>query len=299
MRREASFWRNVGLIGLLHVAAVIGLTRWSGRTEKTAPSEIRWLEGGPASESGPKPVPVVGAPESEPSASPIEIASTPPDPIPDPVKEEAPSSMPAAESELRLASPTPTATPKPTPAPTPSPRAKASPSPTPKKKIRAKTSPTPSPKPRKVTAKKSSESSAKKVVIKADAPEKQSPRISDSPAAAAPASSNTAGTGGRGSGAGGASQFGWYASMLHDRFFSEWVQPTTNVPTGSKMSALVRIRIEKDGRVSNFEIVRPSGNVVVDESVAAVAKRVTQVDALPPGLGMGGHYDVKINFELD
>jgi hypothetical protein len=38
--------------------------------------------------------------------------------------------------------------------------------------------------------------------------------------------------------------------------------------------------------------------VIVDESVAAVAKRVTQVDPLPTGLLKGDHYDVRINFEL-
>ena len=86
--------------------------------------------------------------------------------------------------------------------------------------------------------------------------------------------------------------------MLRDRFTSDWVQPKTVVANGTKMSVLVRVRIEKDGRVSSFEIVRPSGNVVVDESVAAVAKRVLQVDALPLGLGSGSHYDVNINFEL-
>jgi TonB family protein len=85
--------------------------------------------------------------------------------------------------------------------------------------------------------------------------------------------------------------------MLHDRFFGAWVQPTTVVTTGVKMSALVKLRIEKDGRVSSFAIARSSGNVVVDESVEAVAKRVTQVDALPPGLS-DGPYDVSINFEL-
>jgi TonB family protein len=87
--------------------------------------------------------------------------------------------------------------------------------------------------------------------------------------------------------------------MLHDRFYSEWIQPTTSVAVGAKMSALVRIRIEKDGRISKFTIVRPSGNVVVDESVAAVAKRVTQVDPLPAGLGRGAFYEVNINFELN
>jgi TonB family protein len=106
------------------------------------------------------------------------------------------------------------------------------------------------------------------------------------------------GAGGHAGGAGGESQFGWYGSMLHDRFYSEWVQPTTSLTAGSKASALVRIRIEKDGRVSSFEIAKPSGNSVVDDSIAAVAKRVTQVEPLPAGLGNGEHYDVKINFEL-
>lgn len=87
--------------------------------------------------------------------------------------------------------------------------------------------------------------------------------------------------------------------MLHDRFFNEWNQPTSVVASGAKMSVLVRLRIEKDGRVSDFAVARPSGNVVVDESVAAVAKRVTKVDPLPAGLGDAGHYDVNINFELN
>jgi len=107
------------------------------------------------------------------------------------------------------------------------------------------------------------------------------------------------GGGGHAGGSGGESQFGWYGSMLHDRFYSEWVQPTSLASTGAKNSVLVKIRIEKDGRVSNFEVLKPSGNATIDESVAAVARRVTQVDPLPAGLGSGDHYDVKINFELN
>jgi TonB family protein len=87
--------------------------------------------------------------------------------------------------------------------------------------------------------------------------------------------------------------------MLHDRFYSEWVQPTTTLTPAAKLSALVKIRIEKDGRVSNFQIIKASGNEDVDDSVSAVAKRVTQVDPLPAGLGNGEHYEVKINFELN
>jgi TonB family protein len=107
------------------------------------------------------------------------------------------------------------------------------------------------------------------------------------------------GANGHAGGAGRASESSWYGSMLHDRFYSEWIQPTTVISSGAKLSALVKIRIEKDGRVSDFEIIKPSGNVVVDESVAATAKRVTQVDPLPDGIGSGGHYDVRINFELN
>ena len=95
------------------------------------------------------------------------------------------------------------------------------------------------------------------------------------------------------------SEFAWYGTMLHDRFYKAWDQPKSSVPTGAKMSTIVRIRIEKDGRVSKFAIVKPSGNVVVDESVAAIAQRVTHVDPLPEALASKGYYEVKIDFELN
>src|SRR5919197_569213 len=110
---------------------------------------------------------------------------------------------------------------------------------------------------------------------------------------------SSAGKGGSAGGGATASEFGWYGNMLHDRFYSAWIQPTTNVPSGDKISTLVKVRIEKDGHVSKFEIIKPSENGVVNESVATIAKRVTEVDAPPAGLIKGDHYDVKINFELN
>jgi TonB family protein len=107
------------------------------------------------------------------------------------------------------------------------------------------------------------------------------------------------GKAGSASGGSSASEFGWYGNMLHDRFYSAWIQPTTNVPSGAKISTLVNVRIEKDGRVSKFEIAKPSENATMNESVAAVAKQINQVDAPPTGLIKGDHYDVKINFELN
>ena len=109
----------------------------------------------------------------------------------------------------------------------------------------------------------------------------------------------SASKGGSVGGGGNASEFGWYGNMLHDRFYSAWIQPTTTVASGTKISTLVKVRIEKNGHVSTFEIIKPSENVVVNESVAAIATRVTEVDSPPTGLVKGDHYDVKINFELN
>ena len=111
--------------------------------------------------------------------------------------------------------------------------------------------------------------------------------------------SGSAGKAGTDGGGNSASEFGWYGDMLHDRFYSAWIQPTTKVPSGEKISTLVNVRIEKDGRVSKFEIAKPCGNATVNESVAAVARQISQVDPPPTGLIKGDHYDVKINFELN
>ena len=105
--------------------------------------------------------------------------------------------------------------------------------------------------------------------------------------------------GGRAGASANAGQFAWYGSMLHDRFYSEWVQPTNVATTGAKSSVLVKLRIERDGKISSFEIVRPSGSSELDESVKALANRVSHVEPVPDGLGKGDHYDVKINFELN
>src|SRR6266542_793558 len=150
--------------------------------------------------------------------------------------------------------------------------------------------PSPTPKPTLSSAKASGESEEKKekALAKNTSPSQSS-------------SGKTGSTGKAGSAGGGssASEFAWYGNMLHDRFYSAWIQPTTHVPTGAKISTLVKVRIEKDGHVSKFEIIKPSENAVVNESVAAVSKQVTEVDSPPAGLIKGDHYDVKINFELN
>lgn len=77
-----------------------------------------------------------------------------------------------------------------------------------------------------------------------------------------------------------------------------WDQPTSIAASAHFVTGL-RIKIEPDGRVSDFKVVRSSGNVVMDESVLAAARRVLKVNAPPSSLLSGGAYQVTINFELE
>lgn len=86
--------------------------------------------------------------------------------------------------------------------------------------------------------------------------------------------------------------------MIHDRFFSQWDQPTSIFDSTKSFVCTVQIKISKAGQILDTKIVKSSGNVVMDESVMAAARRVTQIDPLPAGLGGSEGYTVNINFEL-
>jgi TonB family protein len=306
MSADRSFWRNVTIIGVLHVAVLGGLARWTSDARKSLKPEILWLDAGAASLVS-SVATAAKLPEPAATAVPEQDRTAPAD-------DDQPA-LSEVKSEIQLPTPTPTATPTPTPRPTPTAApavAEASPVPKPSPSPKSKSSPKPTPKPspsatpKKTLLAKAEPSPNRKV-------EEEKPAETPTPAAtAAPADVanqpvagsspsdgvlSSAARPGAGKGPGGASQARSYSRMLHDRFYREWEQPTSVVAAGTKMSALVKIRIEKDGRVTGFNIVRPSGNVLVDESVAAVGRRVTQVDPLPAGVG-DSYYEVKMNFEL-
>jgi TonB family protein len=331
MGKSARFWRNVGLIGLAHGVLITGLVCWSRETKDAGTQNVVWLSGG--GRAGLAPGDGVMAekknpPKAEkPAPTPEDESKTEPPARIEERDEDRPV-LTSATSEIRLpmATPKPSLTPKPTPKPTPkiketpkpsasptrtrTPKPKSKPKPTatpaeesprktrtPKKIVVAKASPKPSPKPTPEKEKQDSDTEADKTSPTQSSNDTASKKPTASPGSRGKGTS--AGAGGHSAGAGPGSQFAWYGSMLHDRFYSEWVQPTSVESTGAKNSVVVKIRIEKDGRVSSFEIVRPSGNEALDNSVSAAGKRVTQVDPLPAGLGTSDHYDVKINFELN
>jgi TonB family protein len=286
------FWGNVVLIALAHVALIAGLIRWSVAAKASSnPESIMWLG---------------GAEDFLPDESEKQKSSSPKQPSAvtessqtekDEVADEKPV-VTTAKSEIELSSATPkptaTATPPPKPSITPAPIAKSTPKPipkpTPRKALTAKASPKPAAKPRSSPAKANAKSEKKDKITLAK---------KDSASQSGGGQSGSTSKAGSAGGGSSASEFGWYGNMLHDRFYSAWIQPTTKVPSGTKISTLVNVRIERDGRVSKFEIVKPSENATVNESVAAVAKQISHVDSPPTGLIKGDHYDVKINFELN
>ena len=285
------FWGNVVLIALAHVALIAGLIRWSVAARPSSnPESIVWLGGAgdlSADESEEQESP---SPKQPPTATESSASEE------DEAADEKPVVTTAkSEIELPSATPKPTATATPAkPSATPASRAKTTPKPipkpTPRKTLVAKASPKPAAKPKPSPA---------KATVKSEKKDKITLAKKDSARQSASGQSESTGKTGNGGGGSSASEFGWYGNMLHDRFYSAWIQPTTNVPSGAKISTLVNVRIEKDGRVSKFEIAKPSENATVNESVAAVAKQVSQVDPPPTGLIKGDHYDVKINFELN
>ena len=285
------FWRNVVPIALAHVALIAGLIRWSAAARAPSnPESIVWLGGAEdlsAGESEKEELPPLKQPTNA-----IESSRSEQD---EAAEEKAVVTTGKSEIELPSATPKPAATATPTkPSATPALRAKTTPKPIqkplPKKTLVAKASPKPVAKPKPNRAKASAKSETKDKITLA---KKDSASQSGSGQSGSTSKAGSAGGESRGS------EFGWYGNMLHDRFYSAWIQPTTNVPSGSKISTLVNVRIEKDGRVSKFEITKPSENVTVNESVAAVANQVSQVDPPPTGLIKGDHYEVKINFELN
>jgi TonB family protein len=270
MPRDARFWRNVALVAIAHLVVLLALARGSRETPPANLQTVVWMNSEAAAATEPRPTPA-------PSPTPMEIAKT----------EVAPAPAASARSEIQMPSPSPTPTIAPKPSPTPSP--KSSPKPAPKP------TPTPKPTPKKSAEPKETPKPVKEKEEKKPSPAKKDSSTSSSQSAERPDNSSK----GSGSGTTQASEFAWYGTMLHDRFHKAWEQPKSIVATGAKMSTIVKIRIEKDGRVSKFSIVKPSGNVVVDESVSAIAQRVTQVDPLPEGLTTKAFYEVKIDFELN
>ena len=103
------------------------------------------------------------------------------------------------------------------------------------------------------------------------------------------------GTAGSGSGAGKPSDFGWYFSLLRDKYYAVWSPPS--VPDAASLVVTLKIRVKRDGTVLGYELIKSSGNSLMDGSVLEAARQVSQIDPLPSGLGKEDTVEIPVNFK--
>lgn len=314
MPPDRSFQRHIVIVALAHVVLVVGLYLFSMFGKRPEVPQVLWLDGGSigggdiTGEAAPAPEPAAPEPEPEPPPPPKREEPKPEIPPPPPPEPVAPSEIvtPQATPVPTPLPATPTPTPKPaTPKPeTPKP---ATPKPTPKK-----TTPKPTPKPStpKSTPRKSTAATPKAKSSSSAEKPKSTPAGGKTEGSSA-ARSGAAATGGNGPGTGngkgpgkagsgsGASEFGWYFAMIHDRFHNRWEQPTSIIRGAQDFVTTLKLRISKDGTILGREIVRSSGDTIMDQSVMAAAEHVQQIDPLPAGLGDGSVFEVNVAFKLD
>lgn len=309
-----AFRRHALLVTIVHFLVLAGFflaAKWTPQTES-----VVWfdggLAGGPAGaepeasepESSPPEPPVPEPPPPPPPPPEPEPEPVPPPPVPDPAPSEivvpqaTPTPAPVTPKPTPRPTPTPTPKPKPTPSPTPKPTPKATPKPTPKatpKPGTPKASPAGSPKASPTAGKKAGEAAGK-----ASTPGAGRTKAGVAAGGGGTASGPGTGTGhaGTGRGSGPPADFGWYHGRLRDRYMESWQQPTSIIRSSAVPVTKLKIRIARSGAILHSEIVGSSGNPLMDESVEAVARRVTSVEPLPTGLG-GETYEVAIEFKLD
>ena len=315
MRPDRTFRRNLLVIAVLHVVAVVLIYLFSLWQGKSKADQVLWLEGGSIGGGNPG----SGEPAPEPEKS------TEPEPKPEPPPETKPELLPpppekSAPSELVTPKTTPEpTTPKPaTPTPTPKPNTPKPETPKPVTPKPATPKPTPkhTPKPKPATPKatptaEEGEDATPKPKASPSAKPKGTPTVAKGEGTTSAASDKPGASGGNGVGTGngkgpgkagngsGASEFGWYLSMIHDRLYSRWDQPTNIAHAAQNIATTLKLRISKDGTILSREIVHPSGDTTMDQSVMTAAERVQQIDPLPAGLGTGDTFEINIAFKLD
>jgi TonB family protein len=103
------------------------------------------------------------------------------------------------------------------------------------------------------------------------------------------------GTAGSGPGAGKPSDFGEYFSRLRDIFYGSWTPPS--VPDAASLVVTLKIRVKRDGRILGYELIKSSGNSLMDGSVLEAARQITEIPALPDGLGKEDIVEIPVNFK--
>ncbi|MEO6788249.1 MAG: cell envelope integrity protein TolA [Chthoniobacteraceae bacterium] len=305
---QGGFRKSFLLVLAAHVVVIgIGLACARLLFKSHKPEQITWLDGGgelgaaaslPLPESGDTPSSV-----SPPQPEAQVLPPLPPDPLPAP-KELDDLAM------LKKTTPTPTPRPRPTATPTPHPKhttphPKPAATPTPAKKVAKSETP-------KSAATPSHAKSVAKLATPKPGAKPAAPKITDSNAkpdgagtgsgnaASGSGNATNAGTkGGVGAAGGSAAVLTAYFSKVEAQFRREWEQPLTVVRSGRDVEAHVRLRAAADGTVESLKLVKPTGNLEVDQSIEQALERVKKVDKPPAALLKNGVLDELVAFILE
>jgi TonB family protein len=297
-RRE--FRQTAAFVVGAHALVLIFFALLSKFQRKPQVEQIQWLDGGimgggeAGSVSAPPPEPESPQPPPPPPEPEPELPKPPPEPTSDlavPKATPPPATPPPATP--KPATPKPS-TPKPsTPKPKPT-----TPKPTPKATPKKSASPKPasSPKPSPKASPGAATASPKPVPKEGEGQgESGAAEKAGSGKGASVGEGKGKGTAGTGPGAGKPSDFGWYFSSLRDHYYAVWAPPS--VPDAGSLVVTLKIRVKRDGTVLGHELVKSSGNSLMDGSVLAAAEQVPKIDPLPPGLGKEDIVEIPINFK--
>jgi len=105
------------------------------------------------------------------------------------------------------------------------------------------------------------------------------------------------GSGSGGGGGGSDSPVAWYYAMVKQIMYEAWQQPSGLANAGNP-TASVTIRVKRDGTISDWQMLRPSGNALMDDSVKRAVQAVKRLKPLPPQF-IGPSQDITIQFELE
>lgn len=89
---------------------------------------------------------------------------------------------------------------------------------------------------------------------------------------------------------------GWYFAMVRQTLYDAWLQPS-GLSAASGLTVHVLIRVERDGTISRRQLVKPSGNAAMDDSVMRAVESVRKLRPLPDQY-RGPYRDITVEFEL-
>ena len=84
-----------------------------------------------------------------------------------------------------------------------------------------------------------------------------------------------------------------------DAFKQNWIPPSAVAADGKAMDAQMDVVITRDGRVTNYMLVKPSGSSQIDMSALRACGLVKRIATPLPSQFSGDSYEVQIHFHAE